>query len=101
MHGIAHITGGGFYDNIPRILPKGFGARIRTGTWPVPDLFFEAEMRAKYSARQMFHTFNMGIGMVVILEKSNVAKAREILKQNHVNSWEIGIVSKGEGVVIR
>lgn len=101
VHGIAHITGGGFYDNLPRILPKGLGARIQTGTWPVADLFFEVQMRAKYSARQMFHTFNMGIGMMTVIRKSNVAKAMEILRRNHVRSWEIGMVCKEKGVVIR
>ena len=100
VHGIANITGGGFYDNIPRILPKGLGARIQTGTWPVSDLFFEVEMRAKYSAREMFHTFNMGIGMMAVVSKSNVVKAREILKRNHVNSWEIGRITKTPGVFI-
>lgn len=100
VHGVANITGGGFYDNLPRILPKGLGARIQTGTWPISDLFFEVELRAKYSALQMFHTFNMGIGMIAVIKKSNVSMAREILKRHQVNSWEIGVIQRGNGVSI-
>jgi phosphoribosylformylglycinamidine cyclo-ligase len=97
---VAHITGGGFYDNLPRVFPKGLGVSIRKGSWPIPKLFGEVQKRAHDSEREMFHTFNMGIGMVVALRSSDAGRARMILRRNRLRSWEIGTVVKGNGVRI-
>lgn len=97
---IAHITGGGFYDNLPRVLPKGLGARVFRGSWPVDRLFSEVRRRARYSERKMFHTFNMGIGMVLILPRAGVVRAQQFLRKYGVASWEIGVVTEGSVRVV-
>jgi len=98
---VAHITGGGFFDNLPRVLPKGYGVRVTRGSWPIHDLFHEVKRRARYSVNDMFHTFNMGIGMVLVLDKQHVRKAQVLLRKKGVRSWPIGVVKKGKGVSIR
>ena len=95
---IAHITGGSFYDNLPRIVPKGLGVSITPRSWPVDSLYFEVRRRARYTEREMYHTFNMGIGMIFLLRRSLVKQAQMILKEHQIESWEIGIVKKGSGV---
>jgi phosphoribosylformylglycinamidine cyclo-ligase len=95
---IAHITGGGFYDNLPRVLPKGLGVSIRKGSWPIPKLFAQVQKRAHYSEREMFRTFNMGIGMAVLIRASDAGRAQMILRRHRIRSWEIGAVVKGNGV---
>ena len=98
---IAHITGGGFYDNLPRILPKGLGARIDSSRWPIDPLFFEVQKRARYSDQQMFHTFNMGIGMILVIARSAVQSAQRILGKHKLDSWLIGTVNEGSGVLVQ
>ena len=106
VHAIANITGGGFYDNIPRVLPKGLGAVIDSFRWPVPRLFELVRERAKIPFQdkhgdEMFRTFNMGVGLVLILEKKSLSNTIKILKRFKIESWEIGQVVKGKGVEIR
>ncbi|MBI4358906.1 MAG: phosphoribosylformylglycinamidine cyclo-ligase [Candidatus Omnitrophica bacterium] len=98
---IAHITGGGFCDNLPRVLPKGLGARIERGSWPIEPLFFEVQRRARYSNRQMFHTFNMGIGMLLVMGRLDVDAAGDFLKKFKIQSWPIGVVEKGGKILIQ
>ena len=98
---IAHITGGGFYDNLPRVLPKGLGARIMKRSWPIEALFSEVQERAHYSDREMFHTFNMGIGMVFILRRPDVKEVQHILDKSRISSWIIGVVKKGNDILIQ
>ena len=98
---IANITGGGLYDNLPRVLPKGLTARIVKKSWPISNNFFEVQKRAQYSERQMFHTFNMGIGMVLVLKRFDVDSTQAILKKFNIDSWKIGVVEKGRQVVIQ
>ena len=98
---IAHITGGGFRDNLPRVLPKGLGVRIIRKSWTIDPLFFEVQKRSGYSDEQMHHTFNMGIGMVLVLKRVDVPQARLTLKRHGINSWPIGTVEKGKGVRIQ
>ena len=98
---IAHITGGGFRDNLPRVLPKGLGAKIVRKSWPIRNLFFEVQKRARYSDDQMYHTFNMGIGMVLVLERSDVKSAQRILDKHKFNSWIIGTMKRGKGVLVQ
>ena len=101
VHAIAHITGGGFYDNLPRVLPKKLGAKIIRNSWPIDNLFKEVQKRASYSDDQMYHTFNMGIGMALVIDRSDVKAAQNILDKQKLDSWIIGTVKKGSGVVIQ
>lgn len=101
VHAIAHITGGGFYDNLPRVLPKGLGARMIRGSWKMKDLFREVQKRANYTDEQMYHTFNMGIGMILVLDRSHVSQAQNLLRQHKLESFVIGTVKPGRGVLIQ
>ena len=65
LHGIAHITGGGIIDNVPRVLPDGLAARVEAGSWRVPPLFTLIQEKGAVSDDDMYHTFNMGIGIVI------------------------------------
>lgn len=100
VHAIAHITGGGFYDNLPRVLPKGLGAQM-IRSWKIKHLFFEVQKRTGYKDQQMFHTFNMGIGMVLVLDRADVQAAQNVLKKFKLSSWIIGSVKKGKGVTVQ
>ena len=100
VKGIVNITGGGFYDNLPRVIPKGLGARIDAKSWRVPAIFRTAQKAGGISDREMYKTFNMGIGMVVILEKRFMKRAQKALKGFKMDSYEIGKIMKGKGVEI-
>lgn len=102
VKGIAHITGGGFFENIPRAFPKGYSAVIEKGSWKEPAIFGLIQELGKVEEREMFSTFNMGIGMVLIVSKEDVDLTLEILEQEKVNAWAIGTIQKGEdGVVLK
>jgi len=92
IHGLAHITGGGLVDNLPRILPPGMVARLDYGAWPVPPLFRLIQERGQVSTEEMYRVFNMGIGMVVVLPPEAAPQAQEVLGEG---SWVIGEVEKG------
>lgn len=79
VRGLAHITGGGVVDNLPRILPQGMGALIRRGTWDEPPIFRLIQATGQISDRDMFHAFNMGLGMLVIIPYAEVAAAQALL----------------------
>ena len=70
IKGLAHITGGGFVDNIPRILPQGLGVRIEKGTWPILPIFELIQSIGAVAEDEMYHVFNMGIGMIVFIDPS-------------------------------
>jgi len=97
IKGIAHITGGGLLENIPRILPDGMGIIIKKGTWQAPSIFNLLQKRGNISEHEMYRTFNMGIGMVLIVSPS---QARDLLKfaNKHEKAYIIGEVIKGKGV---
>lgn len=97
---IAHITGGGFYDNIPRVLPKKTSALIYKELWPVPGIFRTIQKRAKINDAKMYRTFNMGIGMVAVVSKKDVKRSSSIIKRCGLESWMIGEAIKGKGEVI-
>ena len=99
--GIANITGGGLTDNLPRIFPKGLGARVDSGRWPRPKLFDLVEVRGSIRTSEMFRTFNMGVGLVLVLDQKNVSAAKKILSRFKIQSWDIGEVVKGRGVEIQ
>ncbi len=100
VHGVAHITGGGFDENIPRILLDGQGVTIKEGSWEILPVFKVLEKWGGVPHREMFNIFNMGIGMVIALESSDAERAIEILKAAGEKASIIGQVTAGEGVTI-
>lgn len=100
VKGIVNITGGGFYDNLPRVIPKGLGASIDRKAWEVPEIFRVAQKAGGISDHEMYKTFNMGIGMVVILAKRDLRSAQKLLKRFKLNSWEIGKIVRSSGVTV-
>ena len=97
--GMAHITGGGFPDNLPRVLPKAVNAEIDRSSWEVPTIFKYIENRGKVDHDEMYRVFNMGIGFVVIIPKNELVKATNILKAQHQPYSVIGVIRKGKGLV--
>lgn len=101
VHGVAHITGGGFDENIPRILPDGLGVEVKEGSWEILSVFRLLEKYGKVPHREMFNIFNMGIGMVLAVSKEDADKALESLRESGLKPSVIGKVVKGHGVDIR
>jgi phosphoribosylformylglycinamidine cyclo-ligase len=95
VKGIAHITGGAFYDKIARILPKNVNVRINKGSWPVPKIFRLLQKKGNIEDREMYHTFNMGIGMVLIVAPKSAKAVISKLAKFKLKSWIIGEVVKG------
>lgn len=96
VKGIVNITGGGFYDNIPRILPSNVSVRIDRNAWRVPSIFALMQKEGNISDKEMYGTFNMGIGMMLILRRKDAAEAKAILSRYKLRSWVIGEVVKGK-----
>ena len=92
---MAHITGGGFYENIPRSLPEGLSVNIKNGTWPILPLFHKIQKKGLIEDLEMFCTFNMGVGMTLILSPKEAAKSIRILDKLGQKAWIIGEVVKG------
>ncbi|MFZ8763909.1 phosphoribosylformylglycinamidine cyclo-ligase [Enterococcus diestrammenae] len=92
VHGIAHITGGGFVENIPRMLPAGLSAKIATDTWPVPAVFSALEKYGQIPHHEMYEIFNMGIGMVLAVAPEKVAEVKEVLVAIDEACYELGEV---------
>ena len=101
VHGICHITGGGFDENIPRVLHEGQGIEIKEGSWDILPVFHLLEKYGKIPHREMFNIFNMGIGMVVVVDESQADKAIEILTAAGEKATVIGRITDTEGVVIK
>jgi phosphoribosylformylglycinamidine cyclo-ligase len=99
LHGIAHITGGGFYDNIPRVLPKNCRAVIHGGSWKVLPIFDLLQEGGGISDGEMYRVFNMGIGMVLIVDPKSVSAIQKITAKAGVKSYLIGDIRKGKGDV--
>lgn len=97
IKGLAHITGGGFVDNIPRILPKGFGAQISWNSWPVPEVFHLIQERGVIQRDEMYRVFNMGIGMIAIVEPDRIDELQGAIKEQ---TYVIGRVSEGRRVIL-
>ncbi len=98
---ISHITGGGFYENIPRSLPKGLSAKIERSAVQVLPIFNVIAETGKIPERDMFNTFNMGVGMTVVVDKNDADKAVETLKAAGENAYILGeLVESEEGVII-
>ena len=100
VHGICHITGGGFDENIPRVLQKGQGLEITEGTWEILPVFKMLEKWGNVPHREMFNIFNMGIGMIVVMDAAEAPKAIKILEAAGEKASIIGKVTDKEGVNI-
>ena len=100
VHGVAHITGGGFDENIPRILRPGQGIEVREGTWEILPVFRALEKWGRIPHREMFNIFNMGVGMVLALDAAEADAAIDILSRAGRKASVIGSVTDTEGVNI-
>ena len=98
VYGVSHITGGGFYENIPRCLPQGLGARIDKSSLQIPPLFRLLQEKGGIPERDMFNTFNMGTGMVLVVDKEDVVKAVSALDGAGESPRVIGTVASGGSV---
>ncbi len=100
VRAVSHITGGGFYENIPRSIPDGFGAKIYKKDVQVLPIFKLIQKEGNISERDMFNTFNMGVGMSVVVAKKDQEKALEILRANGEGAYVLGEIIKSEDKVI-
>ena len=100
VKGISHITGGGFYENIPRSIPDGLGAKIKKDDVRILPIFDLIAKTGNIPERDMFNTFNMGVGMCVIVSKEDVATALEILKANGEDAYVLGDIIESEDKVV-
>ena len=95
LHGMVHITGGGFYENIPRALPEGMGAEVNAATWEMPAVFRLLQEWGNVDWAEMYRTFNMGIGMVLIASEEEAARIEARLDAQHEAVFRIGRVTEG------
>ena len=96
---VAHITGGGFFENIPRALPEGCAAKIDRGAVKVLPIFDLIAKTGEIPEREMFNTFNMGVGMIAVVPAAEAAKALETLRANGEDAYVLGEIVEGEGVI--
>ncbi len=96
--GISHITGGGFYENIPRSLPEGLGVKIEKRAVRVLPIFDLIQRRGGISEHDMYNTFNMGVGMTVVVRKEDEEKAISVLEREGIQAYRLGEIVAGEGV---
>ncbi|MBQ8254727.1 MAG: phosphoribosylformylglycinamidine cyclo-ligase [Clostridia bacterium] len=100
VHGISHITGGGFYENIPRSIPDGLGAVINKASVKILPIFDLIAKFGNIPERDMFNTYNMGVGMSIVVPAAQADKAIEILKNNGIDAYTIGKIVKSEEKVV-
>ncbi|MBI3316576.1 MAG: phosphoribosylformylglycinamidine cyclo-ligase [Candidatus Omnitrophica bacterium] len=100
LRGIVNITGGGLIDNLPRVIPAGLRPTIHEGNWPKPKLFDLVAESGNITTFEMMRTFNLGIGLVLMIRASDVKKAQAILRGMHLASWPVGKITRGKGVEI-
>ncbi len=91
-----HITGGGFPENIPRVVPKGLATKVTLGSWEIPPLFKWIQEAGNVPDSEMFRTFNMGVGLVAVVPKEDVDKALAA----GVGAFVMGEIVEGEGVIM-
>jgi len=97
---MAHITGGGFYDNIPRVIPEGLRVVIRRGSWSIPPIFKTIREKGGIGDREMFRTFNMGVGMALVTAAADADQTIAVFAKLGVKAWVIGDIERGEREVI-
>ena len=100
VKGISHITGGGFYENIPRAVPDGLCAKVDRSAVKIPAIFTLLQKTGNIPERDMFNTYNMGVGMAVIVAAADADKALEVLKANGEDAYVIGEIVSGEDKII-
>lgn len=98
--GIAHITGGAFQEKLGRILPAGTAARLVRASWPVPSIIRRVQRAGGLADDEMYKTFNMGIGMIVVVPPGAAAKTLAVLKRQKVEAWRIGTIERGHRTII-
>ena len=96
IHACSHITGGGFYENVPRMLREGTHAMIRTDSYPVPPVFSLLAKEGGIETRVMYNTFNMGLGMVLAVDAESASFALEVLNQAGEEAWQVGRICSGQ-----
>jgi phosphoribosylformylglycinamidine cyclo-ligase len=97
IKGLAHITGGGFVDNIPRVLPSNCDALVQKGAWPILPIFHLLASRGNVPEAELYQVFNMGIGMAVFVAAKNAAAVLKAIRASGLKAWQIGRVEKGRG----
>ena len=95
---LAHITGGGFVDNIPRVLPRNCDVIIRKGTWEMPPIFKLIEAKGGVAQAELYQVFNMGIGMVLLIAADQTDAVMKCIREQGQRAWLIGQVAKGRGI---
>lgn len=101
LYAMTHITGGGFYENIPRALPEGVSAHIDVTTFPKPKVFDWLQQQGQIDADEMYNVFNMGIGFTLVVDQQDVAQTINILKEQGMDAYEIGHTYEGtEGITL-
>lgn len=100
VKGVSHITGGGFYENIPRSIPKGLGAKIKKSDVKVLPIFDLIAKEGNVPERDMYNTFNMGVGMSVVVAEEDVDKALSVLAENGVDAYVVGEIVKSDDKVV-
>lgn len=101
VHGLAHVTGGGIPGNLPRVLPEGLGATVDRAAWDVPAVFRTLQEAGGVARDEMDRVFNMGIGMIVVVDAADAGTVTEAAATAGIGSWTIGTVEKGQGVTFR
>lgn len=94
LKGMVHVTGGGFYDNIPRILPEGTTARVNADAWPKLPVFSKLQEWGNVDVKEMYRTFNMGIGMILVVDPENLADVKAQLEKQNEAVYEIGRIEE-------
>lgn len=100
VKGISHITGGGFYENMPRSIPAGLGVKIRKADVKVLPVFDLIQKTGKISEHDMFNTFNMGVGMSIVVAKEDADRAISVLKAQGEDAYVLGEIVRGDGVTL-
>ncbi|MBK5246073.1 MAG: phosphoribosylformylglycinamidine cyclo-ligase [Peptostreptococcaceae bacterium] len=100
VNGIVHITGGGFFENIPRIVPEGLGVEVNLGSWEAPPIFEYIKNAGNIETSEMFATFNMGIGMMMVVNPDDVEEVKNQINAAGENAYEIGRIVEGKGVTL-
>ncbi|MEK9199726.1 phosphoribosylformylglycinamidine cyclo-ligase [Ureibacillus sp. 179-F W5.1 NHS] len=98
VHGMAHVTGGGFYENLPRMMPEGLATEINLGSWPILPIFEFLKDKGALADKDLYNVFNMGIGYVLSVPAEEAQKVIAIAEEHGEKAYQIGRVVKGEGV---
>ncbi|PFO01209.1 phosphoribosylformylglycinamidine cyclo-ligase [Bacillus sp. AFS076308] len=101
LKGMAHITGGGFIENIPRMLPEGLGAKIDEKSWPIPPVFQLISSHGQVDYEEMYNIFNMGIGMVIAVDREIASDVLQHFEQCGEKAYQIGVVTDQAGIEIK